>query len=158
MAAKTPPASKALPALVAPFVPAGTAVAPLESVDATAMNQTPSHLDLLTRARTLRRAAIDGDLTRTHDELSQLRNALVHHLHAEQDRVARLREATARVVRDGQHRVLALLDDLLFDTETLDGSCNCVVRATEVELMMRRQAKLEAAVFEDPVVAATRQP
>lgn len=110
-----------------------------------------SHVDLLAVSGALRRAAARDDIDRTHVELVRLRTDLVEHLHAERGAVSRLPGAAAVVARDGQRRLLALLDDLLADTcDDLD-TCNCLVRAAEVGAALRRQARLEAAVFADPL-------
>ncbi len=109
-----------------------------------------SHVDLVAVSGALRRAAATGDVHGTHLELVRLRTALVEHLQAELGAVSRLSGAAAAVARDGQRRLLALLDDLLADTcDTCDtlGTCNCLVRAAEVGAALRRQARLEALVF-----------
>lgn len=117
------------------------------------MTSIASHVDLVAASGALRRAAASGDVDSTHTELVRLRSALVEHLHAELGAVPRLAGAAATVARDGQRRLLALLDDLLADTcDTCDalGTCNCLVRAAEVGAALRRQVRLEAAVFSDP--------
>jgi hypothetical protein len=111
------------------------------------MTSIASHVDLVAASGALRRAAAGGDLDRTHVELVRLRSELVEHLHAELGAVSRLTGAAATVARDGQRRLLALLDDLLADTCDGPDSCNCLVRAAEVGAALRRQARLEALVF-----------
>jgi hypothetical protein len=107
----------------------------------------PSHLELLAVARAVRRAAVVDDTDRLHTELSRLRTNLVRHVHAERDMVSNLPAPAARVVGDGQRRLLRLLDELLFasDDDAVAG-CTCLVRAAEVELALRRQARLEAKI------------
>ena len=117
----------------------------------TAMTSIASHVDLLEASGALRRAAAGGDVDRIHRELVRLRTDLVEHLHAGRAAVSRLPGATATVAGEGQRRLLALLDDLLADTYDDLTSCNCLVRAAEVGAALRRQARLEAAVFADPV-------
>ncbi|HET6949949.1 MAG TPA: hypothetical protein VFI47_06230 [Acidimicrobiales bacterium] len=109
------------------------------------MSPLPSHVDLLVTSRGVRRAAVDADTERLHRELSRLRTALVLHLQAER---ARLHDGpAATITRDGQRRLLALLDDLLDDTCDDAGTCTCVVRAAEIDHALRRQALLEANVI-----------
>lgn len=47
--------------------------------------------------------------------------------------------AVRAVVHEGQIRLLDLLDGALGDTR----ACSCTVRATELEVALRRQARLE---------------
>jgi len=107
----------------------------------------PSHLDLLDVAREVRRAAVADDLTGVHRELSRLRTDLVSHLHAERDRLGSLAGATPVVVADGHRRLLRLLDDLLFRSGGDTSECSCIVRSAELEVALRRQAKLEAVLL-----------
>lgn len=111
------------------------------------MTPAPSHLELLTVARAVRHAAISDDTDRLHVELCRLRTDLLLHLHAETEALSDLSTAAASVVADGQRRLLGLLDDLLFvsDDGRAEGCC-CLVRAAEVEVALRRQARLEALV------------
>lgn len=111
------------------------------------MSGPPSHLDLLAAARSLRRAAIGGEPDAVHAELSGLRTQLMQHLHAEHDPVSSLTGALGQLVRDGQQRLLRVLDELLFSVEADDDTCTCIVRAAEVDLLLRRQAKLEATAL-----------
>jgi len=120
----------------------------------------PSHVDLLALSRSLRQAAVTGDVAAVHHELSRLRRAFVHHVLAEEGELAHLPETAAHVARQGQQRILAVLEDLQSghdDHGGRGGSCGCVVRVAELELALRRQAKLEAAVVSD-VAAAGRRP
>ena len=105
------------------------------------------HLDLLSSTRELRRAAVDADLPAIHDQLAALRSHLLDHLHAEADGVARLPGATPEVVRSGQERILRLLDELLFAADDGATDCTCLLRSAEIEVALRRQAKLEAALL-----------
>ena len=113
------------------------------------MSPDPSHLDLLALARRVRDAAVHGGADALHRELSQLHAALVQHVHAEADRFDGLSGATADVARNGQRRLLRLLSDVLFsEADTSDTErCNCLVRAAEIELALRRQAKVERVLF-----------
>lgn len=111
------------------------------------MSGPPSHLDLLAAARALRRAAVDGDPDIVHAELWRLRTQVMQHHHAEHDPVSSLTGALGQPVRDGQQRLLRVLGELLFGVEADDDTCTGIVRAAEVELLLRRQAKLEAAAL-----------
>jgi len=111
------------------------------------VSEAPTHLDLLAAARSLRVAAAGGEPDAVHAELSRLRTQLVYHLQAEHEPLASVTGALGQLTRNGQHRLLRVLDDLLFSTEADDGGCTCIVRAAEVELLLRRQVKLEAAAL-----------
>lgn len=107
----------------------------------------PSHVDLLAVAGGLRRAVLTDDLDVIHRELSRLRSDLVHHLQAERDALAGLPGAAPIVVRDGQERLLRLLNELLFAASDDPAECACLVRSAEIEVALRRQAKLESALL-----------
>lgn len=107
----------------------------------------PTHVELLAIARAVRRQSVLGDVEGLHRELARLRTELVLHLHSEQPTLASAGGTAAEVARDGQRRLLALLDDLLSSTEEDPGACNCLLRAAEVDVVLRRQAKLEAAAL-----------
>jgi hypothetical protein len=111
------------------------------------MTAVPSHVDLLAMARAVRRAAVNGPGEALRAELSRLRTGLVRHLLAEERPLSRLDGAVGRVTREGQERLLALVNDVLGSTEDDDGTCNWIVRTAEFELRLRRQARLESAVL-----------
>jgi hypothetical protein len=106
-----------------------------------------SHLDLLSMARGLRDAVEHDDTERLHAELARLRTAVVDHVHVEQAQLDSLPGSARAVVVDGHQRLLRLLDEVLFgpDDGGEDG-CTCLVRAAEIQLSLRRQAQLEAAL------------
>jgi hypothetical protein len=108
-----------------------------------------SHLDLLAMARCVRDAVERDDTAGLHAALTSLRTAVVGHVHAERVQLDALPDAAAAVALEGQQRLLRLLTDVLFTRGDGDGldECNCVVRAAEIELAVRRQAKLEAALL-----------
>jgi hypothetical protein len=107
----------------------------------------PSHLDLLTAARAIRRAAAEGDTEQVHTELTRLRNGLLAHVHAERHFVGSLPPPSARLVGDGQRRLLELVDAVILGADDgRDGGCACLVRAVEVDAALRRQARLERTV------------
>lgn len=103
----------------------------------------PSHDDLLSTARVLRSEALGEDGDRVRRALARLRADLVHHVRAEEPRLATAPEAARAVVVDGQRRLLGLLDGALVDVRT----CACLVRTTELEVALRRQARLEAILL-----------
>jgi len=107
----------------------------------------PSHVDLLEIARRLRQAAVCDDAESVHGTLCRLRNAVLDHLRAEQEAFARLPVASAAVVIAGQRRVLDLLDELLVDAHDDPVDCGCLVAATEVDVALQRQARLEEALL-----------
>lgn len=110
------------------------------------MTDPVTHVDLLSIAREVRRAAASADTRRLHSALTRLRVALVEHVASERAELDVLPDSAARVARDGQRRVLRLLSDVLFDTSDAGADCNCLVRAAEIELALRRQARLEATL------------
>lgn len=108
-----------------------------------------SHLDLLAIARRARAAVERDDSDVLHAALSRLRTALMDHVHSERHQLEALPPSSAAVALDGQRRLLSLVTDVLFTPadQAGDDECNCLVRAAEIELSLRRQAKLEAALL-----------
>lgn len=113
------------------------------------MSRTSGHLDLLAIARCVRDAVERDDTEGLHAHLTRLRTAVMDHVDAERAQLDALPDPAAAVALDGQRRLLRLLTDVLFAPADRDGrdDCNCVVRAAEIELAVRRQAKLEAALL-----------
>lgn len=112
-----------------------------------------SHLDLLAIARDMRDAATEENTRGLHSALTRLRAALLEHVANEQDDLAALSDSTALIARNGQRRLLALVTDVLFSGSDAGADCNCVVRAVEIDVALRRQARLEAILgcrFEKP--------
>jgi hypothetical protein len=107
----------------------------------------PNHLDLLSIARHVRRAAVSEDAATLHAELIRLRDALVQHVQAEQDDVDALPGTTAVVAHHGQRRLLRLLNDVLVGLSDDAASCNCLVRTAQIEAALLRQARLEARLL-----------
>jgi hypothetical protein len=107
----------------------------------------PSHGDLIALAHDLRQATIVGDSEQLHADLARLRTALVHHLSDEQTRMPDELAATGTIIRNGQRRLLRLVDDVVFDVLRDKPTCTCLVRAAEIELALRRQARLEATLL-----------
>jgi hypothetical protein len=108
-----------------------------------------SHLDLLALAGCVRDAVERDDTESLHGALIRLRTALIGHVQAERPQLDALPDSAAAVALHGQRRLLRLLTDALFTPGDDDGvhDCNCVVRAAEIDLAVRRQAKLEAALL-----------
>jgi hypothetical protein len=109
------------------------------------MIQRTSHLDLLAIARRVRDAVERDELDELHAELTRLRTALMDHLHAEQLQLDALSGPAEIIVIDGHRRLLELLGEVLFSStgQDADEGCNCLVRAAEIEVGLRRQARLE---------------
>ncbi len=119
------------------------------------MSGAASHLDLLAMARCVRDAVERDDTEGLHAALTRLRTAAMGHVHAERVQLDALPDSAAAVALDGQRRLLRLLTDTLFDPTDRGGDdCNCLVRAAEIELTVRRQAKLEAALLRRHPTAA----
>ena len=98
-----------------------------------------------------------GDSEQLHADLARLRTALVHHLSDEQTRMQDDLAATGTIIRNGQRRLLRLVDDVVFEALRDEPTCTCLVRAAEIELALRRQARLEATLLHHAVsVAATK--
>lgn len=110
------------------------------------MSEHVTHLDLLSIARDVRRAAAGDDTRRLHSELTRLRAALMDHVASERRELDELPESTGRIAREGQRRLLRLVNDVLFNRSDANTDCNCVVRAVEIELALRRQARLETTI------------
>ncbi len=106
----------------------------------------PSHEDLLAIAHALREATIVGDVEQLHAELARLRTALVHHLGEEDLPLPEALAATRTILKDGQRRLLRLVDEVVFEARD-HPTCTCLVRAAEIELALRRQVRLETTVL-----------
>lgn len=113
-----------------------------------------SHIDLLGIARAVQHAVIEDDTDEVHALLCRLRADLVTHLHAERQRLLSGQGSLDRVVLDGQRRLMTLLEDVIAGMGDGPGECNCLVRAAEIEIALRRQARLEATVFDRRPVSA----
>lgn len=121
-----------------------------------APNGHPTHLDLVETAHALRQAMLDDDTDEVHRLLCQLRADLVAHLRGERRRLHSAAEPVGAVVLDGQERLLELVDDVLLGADEDPQACNCLVRAVEIEVALRRQIRLEAHVLDlGPLVGST---
>ena len=113
------------------------------------MSGTSGHLDLLAIARCVRDSVERDHTEDLHAALTRLRTAVMGHVHAESTHLDALPGYSAAVALQGQRRLLRLLTDVLFapdDSAGLD-DCNCVVRAAEIELAVRRQVRLEVVLL-----------
>lgn len=107
----------------------------------------PSHLDLLVVAHSVRAAVIDDDSEQVHTLLCRLRADLVSHLRDERPRLSEARGSVRAVTTDGQQRLLELIDEVMLGLDDDPTGCNCLVRAVEIEIALRRQARLEATLL-----------
>jgi hypothetical protein len=98
-------------------------------------------------AHALREATIVGDSEQLHADLSRLRTALVRHLSDEQTWMLGDLAAIGSIIRDGQRRLLRLVDGVVFEALRDEPTCTCLVRAAEIELALRRQVRLEATLL-----------
>lgn len=112
-----------------------------------ATGEDPAHAALLATARQLRQAVIDDDTEQVHRLLCRLRAELAPHVVSEHDRLPLERGSLSAIVVHGQRRLLKLVDEALLGDGEGDG-CNCLVRAVEIEIALRRQIRLEATVLE----------
>lgn len=105
----------------------------------------PAQLDLLAMARAVRAAVARDDTQEMHRQLARLRSGLVDHLGIDHRHLAEAGEPVRFVIAEGQQRILRLLDEVLVTSEEPD-RCNCLVRAADIELSLRRQAAIEEKV------------
>lgn len=115
-----------------------------------------SHLDLLDLARSLAAharaddggagAASADEIDALHDELCALRNALVEHVHAERDELARLSPAARTAVEEGQRRLLHQVEDIMASADA-GAHCDCVGRSVHLVGMLATQARIEAGLL-----------
>ena len=97
--------------------------------------------ELADRIAAVRAATINDDAAALHDALVELRAALA--APSTDDTVA-TSGTPAAVAETGRRRILDQLDALLSRVGTDHHDCTCVVRAVELDLALRRQAKLDA--------------
>lgn len=100
------------------------------------------HLDLISAARAVQRAATDGEVDALHDALCRLRNALVEH--AARCAFDDHDDVHNRLARHGQQRLLHFVDEILSTTHDRADTCTCLVRGAELRSMLVRQLRLEA--------------
>jgi hypothetical protein len=110
-----------------------------------------THVDLVTTASAIRAAAAEDDLDSLHGALSRLRSDLVCHVQAERTQLSAVADRLRCHVEEGQQRLLAVLDDLVFGSDRSAEECNCLLRAAQVEALVRRQADLEAIELDSSI-------
>lgn len=111
-----------------------------------ALTMDPSRRELLALARSLRDDVRDDDPESVHRHLASLRSGLVEHVRLEREAGPAVdHDPVGFVVRNGQERLLALVDEVLAESsaETDALGCNCMVRSAEIEIALRRQDRLE---------------
>ena len=106
------------------------------------MPEGSSHLDLLALSAEIGDAARSEDLNGLHAALCRLRNGLAAHIAMEAEAVAAMRGA-ADTVRNGQRRLVRLVDAMLAADDDGDGRCACIVRAAELRAGLVRQVRIE---------------
>lgn len=106
------------------------------------MENPPRHLDMLSAARAVQRAATEGDVDVLHDEVCRLRNALVEH--AASSGLDDNGDVHHRLTRHGQRRLLHFIDEILSTTQHGADTCTCMVRGAELRSMLIRQLRLES--------------
>jgi hypothetical protein len=115
-----------------------------------------SHCELLGMALVIQRAAAADDRATFEGELRRFRTALVEHARAERDDHEHLAGPTRQLVRDGQLRLKALVDDLLAGTASSAADGNGLVRAAELRTALGRQARLESRLLAGPAARIRR--
>lgn len=108
------------------------------------------------RIAAVRTATINDDAAAVHEALVLLRATLA--AQSTEEHTVATSGAPAAVAAAGWQRILDRLDALLDRVGTDDHDCTCVVRAVELDLALRRQAKLDAvarraAALVDPSTA-----
>jgi hypothetical protein len=102
--------------------------------------------DLRAAAAAIHSAVAADDADALHEALVRLRRQIVERTRAGAE-LDRLPGALPTVVRGGQERLLAMIDDLLFVDDDGTGRCPCLDRAADLEVRVRRQARLEATAL-----------
>lgn len=114
------------------------------------MHRCPTHEDLLTLARKVEAAAQDGDRDRLQTADLRLFEALVDHLGREMAALVQLPPAQARILRQGQQRIVDTVVDLAARA-ALSGDCDCESVAQDLMAELELQAHDERLHL--PVVA-----
>jgi hypothetical protein len=110
------------------------------------------HEALLTLARKVHAAALDGDIEHLERTAAYLREALVDHLKGERRFLLRVPPGTARDLARGQARLLSDVSALLNAAVTGCGDerDRCAARAEEVIARLYLQARDERVISRDP--------
>lgn len=107
-----------------------------------------ANLALLHATRRVQQLAAEGDVDGLHDELCELRNALVEELSDDEDQgCARTSETVCRLARHGQRQLLRFVNELLDTTAEPDqDDCACLLRSAELRALLVRQVRLQTQV------------
>jgi hypothetical protein len=98
-----------------------------------------AHTRILEMARELPAIANKGDHARLSGEASALLEAFVRHAEEERPLVLRLPPFTARLVRNGQQRVVDRLVSLVLEADLAEEPCRCPDLADEVASLIEVQ-------------------
>ena len=98
-----------------------------------------SHAQLLEMARELPTIANKGDHARLSGAASSLLEAFVRHAEQERRLVLRLPPFTARLVENGQQRVVDRLVSLVLEADLAEQPCRCSPLADEVASLIEVQ-------------------
>lgn len=98
-----------------------------------------THLRLIEMARELPPVANKGDHSRLSDVASTLLEAFVRHAEDERFLVLRLPLFTARLVENGQQRVVDRLVSLVLEADLAEQPCRCSELAEEVASLIEMQ-------------------
>jgi len=97
------------------------------------------HVRIIEMAHELRLVADKGDHRALSLEASVLLEAFVHHVESERHLVLRLPPITARLVENGQQRVVDRLVSLVLSADLAEEPCPCVGLADEVATLVELQ-------------------
>jgi len=97
------------------------------------------HRLLLEMAHELGPIANKGDHVRLSDHASALLEAFVRHAEAERPAVLRLSPFTARLIENGQQRVVDRLVSLVLEADLAEEPCKCAALADEVASLLEVQ-------------------
>lgn len=102
-----------------------------------------SHFYLIETARELPAIANKGDHTRLSFVASSVLEAFVRHAEDERHLVLRLPPITARLVENGQQRVVDRLVSLVLEADLAEEPCRCVTLADEIASLIDLQIMSE---------------
>jgi len=97
------------------------------------------HTWLIDAARALGPIANKGDHVRLSLEASVLLEAFVRHVEIERHLVLRLPPVTARLIENGQQRVVDRLVSLVLSADLAEEPCGCAALADEVAALIEMQ-------------------
>lgn len=101
------------------------------------------HIRLIEQARELPPIANKGDHPRLSLAASSLLEAFVHHAEEERPLVLRLPPITARLIQNGQQRVVDRLVSLVLEADLAEEPCRCAELADEVASLIDVQIMSE---------------